>query len=383
MMLLAMILLAMTLLASGCSGGKPYVDEAFYRQSFTLDPTQHGRLLASQRPDGELSAYRTWRILYQSTDTNGKAVPVSGLAFRPNKPTPPGGWPLIAFAHGTTGVSDACAPSRDPSSVGLVKDLLAGGYAVVETDYVGLGTPGVHPYLDGASEGHAVLDSIRAAHSLRGLETGPQTVLWGYSQGGHAVLFAGQQAVADGSDLGITSVIDMAGPATRQWTLAAAGPSPRFEFFLLAAIAAGKTRAGLSLPAVLGPGSLAVAPELVSDGSAECPDLTEIANSVAPDQRVSNPVVADPAWVAAFDATDLPTAAAAAPVFIQHGTADPTVPYAESLAARGRLCGSGSVVTFNTQEGGNHLTAVDPKPPLEWLKLVLSGVAPRSDCPTR
>lgn len=375
--------LAMSLLATGCSGGKPYVDEAFYRQRFTLDPTQHGRLLASQRPDGELAAYRTWRILYQSTDSNGKAVPVSGLAFRPNTPTPPGGWPLIAFAHGTTGVSDACAPSRDPSSVGLVKDLLAGGYAVVETDYVGLGTAGVHPYLDGASEGHAVLDSIRAAHSLRGLETGPQTVLWGYSQGGHAVLFASQQAVTDGLDLGITSVIDMAGPATKQWALDAAGPSPRFEFFLLTAIAAGKTRAGLAMPEVLGAGSLAVAPELLSDDSAECPNLTEIANSVAVDQRVSTSVASLPGWVAAFDATDLPAARAATPVFIQHGTADNTVPYLESLAARGRLCDAGSVVTLNTQPGGNHLTAVDPKPPLEWLKLVLSGVAPRSDCPKK
>lgn len=375
------VVACLAVVAVGCSGGKPYVDEAFYRQTYTLDPTEHGRLLASQRPDGELDSYRTWRILYQSIDATGKPVTVSGMALRPNKAAPAGGWPLIAFAHGTTGLSDGCAPSRDPSSVGLVQDLLAGGYAVVETDYVGLGTPGVHPYLDGASEGHAVLDSIRAAHSLRGLQTGPTTILWGYSQGGHAALFASQQAVADGIDLGIAGVIDMAGPATKQWTLDAAGDSPRFQFFLLTAIAAAKTRAGLSMPDVLGAGSIAAAPELLGEDSKDCPDLTEIANGVPADQRVTNPAAAIPAWSAAFDATDLPGAGAVAPVYIQHGTADPTVPYTESLAARARLCAGGTSVTLNSQQGGNHLTAVDPKPPLEWLKLLLGGVTPRNDCP--
>ena len=37
------------------------------------------------------------------------------------------------------------------------------GYAVVRTDYDGLGTPGVHQYLVGTSEGRSVLDAVRAA----------------------------------------------------------------------------------------------------------------------------------------------------------------------------------------------------------------------------
>ena len=43
---------------------------------------------------------------------------------------------------------------------------LKAGYAVAETDYEGLGTPGVHPYLIGSSEGRSVLDIVRAAREI-------------------------------------------------------------------------------------------------------------------------------------------------------------------------------------------------------------------------
>ena len=76
----------------------------------------------------------------------------------------------------TTGVADICAPSRDyvgsPANTGesyINDDLnawLRAGYAVVRTDYEGLGTPGKHPYLIGTSEGHSVLDIVAAARQL-------------------------------------------------------------------------------------------------------------------------------------------------------------------------------------------------------------------------
>ncbi|MGH1559106.1 hypothetical protein ACRAWD_18365 [Caulobacter segnis] len=75
-----------------------------------------------------------------------------------------GGWPLIAWAHGTTGVADVCAPSFMPRSdrdQQYLSAWLAAGYAIVATDYAGLGTPGPHPYLQPRSEGLAVLDSAR------------------------------------------------------------------------------------------------------------------------------------------------------------------------------------------------------------------------------
>ena len=80
---------------------------------------------------------------------------------------------MITYAHGTTGSADTCAPTRGYDAGTLVsyaypllKRWLKAGYAVVRTDYEGLGTPGVHAYLVGQSEGRSVLDAVRAARKL-------------------------------------------------------------------------------------------------------------------------------------------------------------------------------------------------------------------------
>jgi len=379
------VVAAMALLSAACSqrstGDRPFVDEAFYRKEFRLEPGQRGRLLASQVPDGIPKGLVGWRILYQSVDVSGRPTVVSGMALRPDRAQPAGGWPLIAYAHGTTGIADGCAPSRNPSALALVQDLLAAGYAVVETDYVGLGTRGVHPYLDGGTEGRAVLDSIRAARELPDLHAGGRAVIWGYSQGGHAALFAGQIAVTEGADLGIVAVVDQAGPSRAKFALDGRRASGAYEFFLLTAVAASRTRSGLALGDVVGPGGVAVAPDIVADGSPDCPDFGALANGVPADQRVSDPVANHPGWLAAFAALELPAAGAIAPTYIQHGTADTTVKFSESTNARARLCAGGTIVTFHGQVGGIHLTAVDPKPPLAWLDDLNSGKAPPDDCP--
>jgi pimeloyl-ACP methyl ester carboxylesterase len=101
----------------------------------------------------------------------------------------------VSWAHGTSGIADRCAPSRDPDGAYTfyaAKQFgawLAAGYAIVNTDYEGLGTPGVHPYLVGRSEGRGVVDVVRAARQLdRRLSR--RYVIAGHSQGGQAALFA-------------------------------------------------------------------------------------------------------------------------------------------------------------------------------------------------
>jgi hypothetical protein len=53
------------------------------------------------------------RILYTSTDgIDGKSpVTGSGAVFFPKGSAPSRGWPVIAWAHGTVGIADVCAPS--------------------------------------------------------------------------------------------------------------------------------------------------------------------------------------------------------------------------------------------------------------------------------
>ena len=108
-----------------------------------------------------------FRILYRSTGLNGEPIAVSGAIFIPPGSAPERGRDVIAWAHPTSGVVEACAPSLMPDVAGMIwglEDMLAQGHVVVATDYPGLGVPGqIHPYLIGVSEGRSVLDSVRAA----------------------------------------------------------------------------------------------------------------------------------------------------------------------------------------------------------------------------
>ena len=117
----------------------------------------------------------------------------------------------MSWAHGTTGIADVCAPSRNPKgpyTFYAAKQFgawLKAGYAVANTDYEGLGTPGIHPYLVGRSEGRGVVDIVRAARQLDG-RLSRRYVIAGHSQGGHAALFAAALAPHWAPDLRLRGV---------------------------------------------------------------------------------------------------------------------------------------------------------------------------------
>lgn len=136
----------------------------------------HGSVIQLRPIDGDpgVEGARNYLVLYRSVDMRGGSVAVSGTLAVPDGQAPPGGWPLISWAHGTTGVDDSCAPSHDTSPdfpahdyTSLVRKVqaqwIAAGYAVAQTDYQGLGTPGPHGYLIGTAEQRAVTDMARAA----------------------------------------------------------------------------------------------------------------------------------------------------------------------------------------------------------------------------
>lgn len=129
------------------------------------------------------------RILYSSTGgPSGRArVAVSGGVYLPKGRAPRRGWPVIAWAHGTVGFPDICAPSFNGWSerdTNYLNNWLSQGYAVVASDYEGLGTPGPHPYFISRSEAQGVLDSVVAARKRYPLSR--NVVLVGQSQGAHA-----------------------------------------------------------------------------------------------------------------------------------------------------------------------------------------------------
>lgn len=136
---------------------------------------------------------KAYRILYSSTGwPDGKPVVISGVLFIPAGKVPKGGWPLIAWSHGTTGYADVCAPSNMPRSArdkAYFGTWLKDGYAIVATDYQGLGTAGPHPYLQYRSEAMAVLDSVRAVLATHP-EISKKILTMGQSQGAGAAIGA-------------------------------------------------------------------------------------------------------------------------------------------------------------------------------------------------
>jgi pimeloyl-ACP methyl ester carboxylesterase len=137
-------------------------------------------------------------VTYVSEGVGGKRITVTGTVAVPKGTPPPGGWPVLSWAHGTTGTADACAPSADTAN-GPAHDYLsiteryldqwvANGFAVVQTDYEGLGTPGGHPYMNGASEANTVTDIVRAARKADH-RIGRDWFVAGHSQGGQATLY--------------------------------------------------------------------------------------------------------------------------------------------------------------------------------------------------
>ncbi|WP_265519833.1 lipase family protein [Nitratireductor luteus] len=199
---------------------QPIAPGAFYQWDRSLADAS-GKILRVEPLAGAPEGAQAWRILYRSAAPDGTPIAVSGTVYAPNDSTGKDPRPVVAWAHPTTGVATQCAPSlfRNPvERIAGLKAFLDHGFVVAATDYPGLGTPGPHPYLVGASEGRSVLDSVRAAANLPEANAGRAFAVWGHSQGGHAALFTGQLAKAYAPDLRLVGVA-AAAPATSLATL--------------------------------------------------------------------------------------------------------------------------------------------------------------------
>ncbi|MCX5045545.1 lipase family protein [Aldersonia sp. NBC_00410] len=200
-------------------------------REYTGQVPQAGTLIAQAALAPELglpSAAQAYRIHYSTPDVHGAPATSTGAVFVPTSAPPPGGYPVIAWAHGTTGLGDDCTPSALPRSArdtAYLSHWLDQGYVVVSTDYVGLGTPGLMSYLSGQAEATSIVDSVKAAHQL-GLPLANRWALVGQSQGAGAALNAAQRASAlsAGTDLDYRGVVATGTPANFETLVGLAGP---------------------------------------------------------------------------------------------------------------------------------------------------------------
>ncbi|MFZ2509862.1 MAG: lipase family protein [Gordonia sp. (in: high G+C Gram-positive bacteria)] len=191
-----------------------------------------GTLLAQVPLDPALSlpaAGQAYRILYATTDVHGRPATSTAAVFVPRKGAPRGGYPVIAWAHGTTGLGDDCTPSALPRSDrdrDYLDHWLTQRYAVVATDYAGLGTPGLMSYLSGDVAAHSVVDSVKAAHQMD-LPLSTKWAIVGQSQGAAAALNAARRAttLSRGSNLDYRGVVATGTPANIEHVVWQAGPA--------------------------------------------------------------------------------------------------------------------------------------------------------------
>ena len=168
--------------AAGAAGRAPTGD-AFYLPPQPLAKAKPGTIIRSTPIADAPTGSRAWKILYHSRTVGGKDIAVSGVVVAPTGTAPRGGRVVVWWAHGATGLADMCAPSKQPdiasgssgagiedprAPIPMLQALLDTGYVVAATDYEGLGTPGLHPFLVGESEGRSVLDAARAAPRSEG-----------------------------------------------------------------------------------------------------------------------------------------------------------------------------------------------------------------------
>jgi acetyl esterase/lipase len=327
-----------------------------------------------------------FRFLYRSTGPKGETIPVSGAIFIPSGPVPAGGRNVIAWAHPTSGVAPACAPSLYPHGADLIwnlSDMLGHGYVIVATDYPGLGTEGIHPYLIGESAGRAVLDSVRAAKHLTKSGTSNRFAVWGHSEGGHAALFTGELAARYAPELELVGVA-AAAPATYLVELLKDDAATEQDLIAMALLSWSRL---LNIePATI------VEPAVVPAFNKTARDcLTSVAQFEALEQDAKplqaerflkiDPTKTEP-WKGIMVRNSPGQAPAGAPVFIAQGTADTTVDPQVTKRFAKALCAQGIRVTYVALPGVSHIFVARDSAPtaIRWMNDRFGGAPAPSVC---
>ena len=186
----------------------------------------------AQTPKGT----QAWRIRYWTTSDQGKPIEVTGMVVAPREALPQEPRQVLAWTHGTWGVTEKCSPSLSPNFFAAtpgINDAIRRGFVIVAPDYPGLGSPTAHAYLVGVEAANSTLDAVRAARQIEGAASGSRFVVWGESQGGHAALWTAKRALAYAPELQLLGAAAAAPPTDLVANLRA-GSDPSVRAFMTA-----------------------------------------------------------------------------------------------------------------------------------------------------
>ncbi|MFK4870402.1 lipase family protein [Novosphingobium sp. ZW T3_23] len=367
-------------------------------------PETPGKLLRSEPlPEtiGLSSAGRQLRILYTSTSGFDSKTPivVSDALFLPKGKAPAGGWPVIAWAHGTVGLADICAPSwagRSYRDTAYLNRWLEQGYAIVATDYEGLGVPGPHPLINIPAVSYGVLDSIRAA--VNGVpEIANNAVIVGQSQGGAAAFGAASYAPTYAPDIHLKGAVGTGVIYNRSPNLPPLPPPPvkpnpnvfdgAIVYSLFGFVVSQQFDPALQFSDVFTEKGTALAEKARTsclaavDADAEFGGFTRAETFLAtPGERYRRFLASADERAARY--SRYPTLKLQVPVFIGTGASDLTPSALNQLALMKDACAAGSVVEGHVYAGLGHSATVNAslRDSIPFVKKLFAGERIESIC---
>ncbi len=372
-----MLLIAATMLA------------ALYAVPSPLPYAKPGTVISSRPYTGSAAlsnAARNTFVLYHTVSPTGRDVAVSGVISIPNGTAPPGGWPIISWAHGTTGNAPQCAPSRaaEPNiEQRFLNDWAGAGYAVAQTDYEGEGTPGLHPYFANIGGAHDTIDIVRAARALNP-QIGNGWIVMGHSEGGAVALFAASNAPSWAPELQLLGAVSYAPGSditdALGYVMTSRQPMRTLPLPMMMIEGIASTDPAVDLNRILSPRGLALLPQLQS----EC--VGELMNSPAwnaiPPASLFQPNAPVDRLLHDFSKNEPLNLPIRVPLLLEQGTDDQIVSPATTEALRSNLCANGVQVELDTIEGANH-GSVMPRSferVKEWVSQRFAGVGQTQNC---
>ncbi|CBH47893.1 lipase [Rhodococcus hoagii] len=353
------------------------------------------------------------RIMYRTTDAHGAATAASGTYFDASLPwIGAGPRPLVVLGPGTQGQGDQCAPSRlfqdgvhynAPLDFAVeyevlqVHALLSRGIDVVVTDYQGLGTAGMHSYVDRRAQGHAMLDAARAVKALPGSRIGDDSPIgfWGYSQGGGAAASAAEMQPSYAPDLDVRGTYAGGPPADLRAVAAAldGGLATGLLGYAVNSIYAGYPETRADIDGALAPAGRQALDEI----AAQCvPEtiarygLHRTTEWTKDGRSLAELIDALPSVSAVVDEQRIGRSTPGSPVLIVQGRNDDLIPHTQATRLAADWCAQGATVEFRTEEippiapgfvVGHGLPMVSGLPSaLDWMTDRFDGVPARSGC---
>ncbi len=351
-----MVALVLGALMAGPAGA------AFYVPPNPLPAQRDGAVVWVRRFQGGpalRSAAINYRLLYETLAADGKFTAVSGMLAIPHGAPPPGGWPIVSWAHGTTGNAPQCAPSRfahnDREQLAM-DAFVRRGYAVAQTDYEGNGTPGIHPYMVATPLARDLTDIVRAARIIDP-QIGKKWIVMGHSEGGQAALDTAAYGQEWAPELDLVGAVAYA-PATHmeglvQGALLSDTPTGADGFLGLAIEGFSTVDPRFTLTRMLTPQALAIVPQLQE----MCID--ELAADSGWSRIVPRQIFRADADVQGFyddvaANTDPEGFTITVPVLLLQGVSDQVIDPRVTIEVRNALCRKGTPVTFKAYPSAMH-----------------------------